>query len=154
MLSCALLASACPGGGQILGCVLAPCAVGPALLDLRSGCAAASLQSRRPSPSELVPATQPPPRSRRPNPSKLLLEPCSPLHTESLPQPEPLSPSCSWGCAAPSAQSRCPSPSNLLPGQCVCAAALRELGALSWVSKCLLVSQGAQGHPRRPGVLF
>ena len=71
-LSWALPASACPGGGGILGCVPAPCAPGPALLDSRSR------------------AAQPPPRSRRPSPSELLLEPRSPLRTEPLPLPEPL----------------------------------------------------------------
>ena len=50
MLSWALPASACPGGGRILGCVPAPCAPEPALLDSRSR------------------AAQPPPRSRRPSP--------------------------------------------------------------------------------------
>ena len=72
MLSWALPASACPGGGGILGCVPAPCAPEPALLDSRSR------------------AAQPPPRSRRPSPSELLLEPRSPLRTEPLPLPEPL----------------------------------------------------------------
>ena len=52
-LSWALPASACPGGGGILGCVPAPCAPGPALLDSRSRPAAPS-GSRRPSPSELL----------------------------------------------------------------------------------------------------
>ena len=42
----ALPASACPGGGGILGCVPAPCAPEPALVDSRTG------------------AAQPPPRSR------------------------------------------------------------------------------------------
>ena len=49
-LSWALPASACPGGGRILGCVPAPCAPEPALVDSRSR------------------AAQPPPRSRRPSP--------------------------------------------------------------------------------------
>ena len=49
-LSWALPASACPGGGGILGCVPAPCAPEPALVDSRSR------------------AAQPPPRSRRPSP--------------------------------------------------------------------------------------
>ena len=71
-LSWALPASACPGGGGILGCVPAPCAPEPALVDSRSR------------------AAQPPPRSRRPSPSELLLEPRSPLRTEPLPLPEPL----------------------------------------------------------------
>ena len=82
-----------PGGGRILGCVPAPSAPGPALLDSRSRPAA--------------PSAEPPP---------------SPP------------PSCS--------------------GSAVRAAALRELGALSWASRCLLLSQGARGHPRPPGVLL
>ena len=36
LLSWALPASACPGGGGILGCVPAPCAPEPALVDSRS----------------------------------------------------------------------------------------------------------------------
>ena len=70
-LSWALPASACPGGGRILGCVPAPCAPEPALVDSRSR------------------AAQPPPRSCRPSPSELLLEPRSPLCTEPLPLPSP-----------------------------------------------------------------
>ena len=59
-LSWALPASACPGGGGILGCVPAPCAPEPALVDSRSR------------------AAQPPPRSRRPSPSELLrVPPCA-----------------------------------------------------------------------------
>ena len=59
-LSWALPASACPGGGRILGCVPAPCAPEPALVDSRSR------------------AAQPPPRSRRPSPSELLrVPPCA-----------------------------------------------------------------------------
>ena len=95
-LSWALPASACPGGGRILGCVPAPCAPGPALLDSRSRAAQPPPRSRRPSPSELLldpaapsaepllpspraaPAPQPPPRSRRPSPSELLrVPPCA-----------------------------------------------------------------------------
>ena len=57
LLSWALPASACPGGGRILGCVSAPCAPEPALLDSRSR------------------AAQPPPRSCRPSPSELLRVP-------------------------------------------------------------------------------
>ena len=69
-----------------------------------------------------APAPQPPSRSRRPSPQ-----------------------SCSWNHAAPAAEPP-PEPSELLrvpPGPAVRAAALRELGALSWVRRCLLVSQGA-----------
>ena len=54
LLSWALPASACPGGGRILGCVPAPCAPGPALLDSRSRAAQPPPQSRCPSPSELL----------------------------------------------------------------------------------------------------
>ena len=50
LLSWVLPASACPGGGGILGRVPAPCAPEPALVDSRSR------------------AAQPPPRSRRPSP--------------------------------------------------------------------------------------
>ena len=49
------------------------------------------------------------------------------------------------GRAAPSVQSRCPSPSELLPSQCMCPAALRELGALSWGVQ---VSLSVPGCPR------
>ena len=49
------------------------------------------------------------------------------------------------GHAAPSVQSRCPSPSELLPSQCMCPAALRELGALSWGVQ---VSLSVPGCPR------
>ena len=105
-LSWALPASACPGGGGILGCVPAPCAPEPALLDSRSR------------------AAQPPPRSCRPSPSELLLEPRSPLRTEPLPLPEPL---------------------RAAPGPAVRAAALRELGALSWARSC---SVSVPGSPR------
>ena len=52
-LSWALPASACPGGGRILGCVPASCALGPALLDSRSRPAAPSAEPP-PSPSELL----------------------------------------------------------------------------------------------------
>lgn len=103
---------------------------------LAPGRKAASLQSHRPSPSELLP------------------EPHSTLRTEPLPlQEEPL-PSCSWGHANPSSQSRHLKLSGLLPGHCMCPAALRELGALSWGCRCLLESQGALGHPHPPGVLL
>ena len=92
LLSWALPASACPGGGGILGCVPAPCAPGPALLDSRSR------------------AAQPPPRSRRPSPSELLLEPRSPLCTEPFPLPEPGR--AAPGAAQPPPRSRGPSPSS------------------------------------------
>ena len=72
-------------------------------------------------------AAQPPPRSRRPSPSELLLEPRSPLRTEPLPLPEPLR-------AAPGPA-----------GPAVRAAALRELGALSWARSC---SVSVPGNPR------
>ena len=44
LLSWALPASACPGGGRILGCVPAPCAPEPALVDSRSRPAAPSAE--------------------------------------------------------------------------------------------------------------
>ena len=58
------------------------------------------------------------------------------------------------GRANTSVQSCHLSPSELLPSQCMCPAALRELAALSWECMFLLVSQGALGHPRLPGVLL
>ena len=130
LLSWALPASACPGGGGILGCVPAPCAPEPALVDSRSR------------------AAQPPPRSRRPSPSELLLEPRSPLRTEPLPLPEPLR--AAPGAAQPPPRSRRPSPSELLrvpPGPAVRAAALRELGALSWARSCCYCPREPEGIP-------
>ena len=111
LLSWALPASACPGGGRILGCVPAPCAPEPALVDSRSR------------------AAQPPPRSCRPSPSELLLEPRSPHRTEPLPLPEPLR-------AAP-----------VPPGPAVRAAALRELGALSWGAGVCYCPREPEGTP-------
>ena len=87
-LSWALPASACPGGGGILGCVPAPCAPAPALVDSRSR------------------AAQPPPRSRRPSLSELL---------------------------------------RVLLGPAVRAAALRELGALSWARSCCYCPREPEG---------
>ena len=54
------------------------------------------------------------------------------------------------GRAAPSAEPP-PEPLRAAPGPAVRAAALRELGALSPGCWCLLLSQGAVGHPRPPG---
>ena len=62
MLSWALPASACPGGGRILGCVPAPSAPESALLDSRSRPAAPSAEPPR--APRAAPAPQPPPRSR------------------------------------------------------------------------------------------
>ena len=95
-LSWALPASACPGGGGILGCVPAPCAPEPALLDspsrphsrLRGITARAPLSwSRSPagilflcqSPLRAAPGLAAPSmRSRRPSPSELLrVPPCA-----------------------------------------------------------------------------
>ena len=128
-LSWALPASACPGGGRILGCVPAPCAPEPALVDSRSR------------------AAQPPPRSRRPSPSELLLEPRSPLRTEPLPLPEP-------GRAAPGPRSplrgAAPEPlraAPVPPGPAVRAAALRDLGALSWARSCCYCPREPEGIP-------
>ena len=53
LLSWALLASACPGGGGILGCVPAPCAPEPALLDSRSR-ARSPLRGAAPEPLQLL----------------------------------------------------------------------------------------------------
>ena len=92
MLSWALPASACPGGGGILGCVPAPCAPEPALLDSRSRAAA--------------PSAEPPPEPLR-----------------AAPAPPPLR-----GAAAGAPRAA--------PGPAVRAAALRELGALSWARSC------------------
>ena len=131
LLSWALPASACPGGGGILGCVPAPCAPEPALVDSRSR------------------AAQPPPRSRRPSPSELLLEPRSPLRTEPLPLPEPLR--AAPGAAQPPPRSRRPSPSELLR---VPPCALQPLGSSAHSpgrAVALLLSPGARGHPRPPG---
>ena len=64
MLSWARWASACPRGGRILGCVTAPCALLPALLDSRSQSGRHLSTSRR-------------------RPSELLLEPAAPS-TQSL----------------------------------------------------------------------
>ena len=86
-LSWALPASACPGGGGILGCVPAPCAPGPVLLYSRS----------RPT----APSAEPPPE-----PLQLLRVP---------------------------------------PGPAVRAAALRELGALSWARSCCYCPREPEG---------
>ena len=85
-LSWALPASACPGGGRILGCVPAPCAPEPALVDSRSR------------------AAQPPPRSR-------------------------------------------PRAPRAAPGPAAHAAALRELGALSWARSCCYCPREPEGIP-------
>ena len=124
LLSWALPASACPGGGRILGCVPAPCAPGPALLDSRSR------------------AAQPPPRSRRPSPSELLLEPRSPLRTEPLPLPEPLR--AAPGAAQPPPRSRRLNPSELLR---VPPCALQPLGS-SAHSPGRAVAVTVPGSPR------
>ena len=111
-LSWALPASACPGGGRILGCVPAPCAPEPALVD--SLPPRSPLRGAAPEPLRAAPGTaQPPP------------------HGASSSARAP--PSCSRGRAAPSAEPP-PEPLQLLrvpPGPAVRAAALRELGALS-----------------------
>ena len=60
MLSWAIRASACPRGGLILGCVLAPCALGPVLLDSRSWLHSRLFLELPPSPSELLLVPQPP----------------------------------------------------------------------------------------------
>ena len=136
MLSWALWASACPGGGRILGCIPKPCTPGPALLDSRSRLQSRLTAEPPPKPLRVAPgAPQHPPHGASSfaggAAAKLLLGPCK-----------------------PSSQSRHSRPTELLPGQCMCPAALRELGALSWECRCLLESQGTLGHPRHPGVLL
>ena len=126
-LSWALPASACPGGGRILGCVPAPCAPEPALVDSRSR------------------AAQPPPRSRRPSPSELLLEPRSPLRTEPLPLPEPLR--AAPGAAQPPPRSRRPSPFSCSGSRRVPPCALQPLGS-SAHSPGAQVSVSVPGSPR------
>ena len=123
-----------PGGGRILGCVPAPCAPEPALVDSRSR------------------AAQPPPRSRRPSPSELLLEPRSPLRTEPLPLPEPLR--AAPGAAQPPPRSRRPSPFSCSGSRRVPPCALQPLGSSAHSpgrAVALLLSQGTRGHPRPPG---
>ena len=127
MLSWALPASACPGGGGILGCVPAPCAPEPALVDSRSR------------------AAQPPPRSCRPSPSELLLEPRSPLCTEPLPLPEPLR--AAPGAAQPPPRSRRPSPFSCSGSRRVPPCALQPLGS-SAHSPGAQVSVSVPGSPR------
>ena len=62
MLSWALWASACPGGGRILGCILKPCTPGPALLDSRSWPYSCLTAEPPPEPLRVPPgAGQPPP---------------------------------------------------------------------------------------------
>ena len=126
-LSWALPASACPGGGGILGCVPAPCAPEPALVDSRSR------------------AAQPPPRSRRPSPSELLLEPRSPLRTEPLPLPEPLR--AAPGAAQPPPRSRRPSPFSCSGSRRVPPCALQPLGS-SAHSPGRAVAVTVPGSPR------
>ena len=124
-LSWALPASACPGGGRILGCVPAPCAPEPALVDSRSRAAA--------------PSAEPPPEPLRAAPGTAQ----PPLHGASSSARAP--PSCSRGRAAPSAEPP-PEPLQLLrvpPGPAVRAAALRELGALSWARSCSVTVPGS-----------
>ena len=65
-LSWALPASACPGGGGILGCVPAPCAPEPALVDSRSRAAQPPPRSRRPSPSSCSGSRRVPPCALQP----------------------------------------------------------------------------------------
>ena len=101
------------------------CAPGPALLDSRSW------------PYSCLTA-EPPPKPLRVPPGA-----AQPLHMAPLPLQEMPPPRCSRGRSNLYTQSHCWSLSVLLPGQCMCPAALRELGALSWECRSLLVSQGA-----------
>ena len=77
LLTCPPPASACPGGGRILGCVPAPSATGPALLDSRSR-PLPPPRSCRPSPSELLPGPRSPLRGAAPEPLQLLRVPPGP----------------------------------------------------------------------------
>ena len=122
-LSWALPASACPGGGRILGCVPAPCAPEPALLDSRSRPAAPSAELP-PEPLRAAPGTaQPPP------------------HGASSSARAP--PSCSRGRAAPSAEPP-PEPPELLR---VPPCALQPLGS-SAHSPGRAVAVTVPGSPR------
>ena len=153
MLSWALPASACPAEAESLAVSQRPVLQGLCYWICAPGHEAASPWSCRP-------AHQSCSRPRSP------LRDLPPEHLRVAPgaaQPPPYGASSSAGGtaakllpghAAPSVQSRCPSPSELLPSQCMCPAALREFGALSWECRCLLVSQGARGHPCPPGVLL
>ena len=107
-----------------MGCVPAPCAPEPALVDSRSR------------------AAQPPPRSCRPSPSELLLEPRSPLRTEPLPLPEPHR--AAPRAAQPTPGSRRPSPSELLR---VPPCALQPLGSSAHLPRAQ-VSVSVPGSPR------
>ena len=102
-----------------------------------------------------LPATQLPPWRRCPSPSELVPEPHSPLRRDPLPLLEPTP---SPGLTAPSMWSHHPSPSKLLRVQLWALQSFRELdvgyGAVSWARRCLLVFQGARGHPRHLGVLL
>ena len=125
-----------PGGGRILGCV-------PGALYSRACTVGFTLQPR----SRL--SVEPPPEPLRGAPGAMQ----RPLHGATSSARGP--PSCSQGHAVPSMQSRLQSSSELLPGQYVPALQpFRELSALYWAHRCLLVSQGALGHPCPPGVLL
>ena len=127
-LSWALPASACPGGGGILGCVPAPCAPEPALVDSRSR------------------AAQPPPRSRRPSPfscsGSRRVPPCAlqPLGSSAH------SPGCAVAVTVPGSPRASPPSWVLLhlpaspfpPGRSVQLLLLRDGALLSW------------GHSPRP----
>ena len=129
LLSWALPASACPGGGRILGCVPAPCAPEPALVDSRSRAAAPSAEPP-PEPPRAAPGTAQPP-----------------LHGAS--SSARARPSCSRGRAAPSAEPR-PEPLELLR---VPPCALQPLGssAHSPGAQVSVSVPGSPGHPRPPG---
>ena len=133
-LSWALPASACPGGGRILGCVPAPGAPEPALLDSRSRAAQPPPRSRpRAPPSCSWNRAAPSARSLFlcPSPSELLPGPRSPLRGAAARAP----PSCSGSRRVPPC-------------------ALQPLGSSAHSPGCavaLLLSRGARGHPRPPG---
>ena len=92
MLSWALWASACPGGGQILGCIPKPCTPGPGLLDSCSRQQSRLTAEPPPKPLRVAPgAPQPPPHGASSSAggaaTKLLLGLCKPLRTEPPPKP-------------------------------------------------------------------
>ena len=130
LLSWALPASACPGGRPDPG--LCPGA-------LCSGACAGGFAL----PGRAAPSAEPPPEPLRAAPGTAQ----PPPHGASSSARAP--PSCSRGRAAPSAEPP-PEPLQLLrvpPGPAVRAAALRELGALSWARSCCYCPREPEGIP-------
>ena len=135
MLSWALWASACPGGGQILGCVLAPLLWGLRCWIRAPGRAAASPQSCRPAPLSCSWSRSP---LREPLPEHIRVAPRAtqpPLHG---------APSSARGTAA-----------NLLPGHATPSTQnpARDPLSCSQVSACALQPLGSLVHsPGSAGV--